>query len=281
MGLRDFVKNALPGSEEPDAGGQEEALQNVAPSRPQPADGLYDGYTSKEIAGKLKDMDHSKRTEALRHDEFIEEEWQGVKDAIDSDQELSEAYGVQDQQQVAKGGGEFCKHHAGTKIRTESYQPAQTTVVHQSHETNEAVNPSVGAADTSIGAETSETRTAGASRAQSSTFEMTVCKADKDGCPTSLKGFYNAADEQYKRRQSNTNDYNQAWEQEAERANEVDRDGEQERAGHEQAQEQSAEAEQDTGEFVFDDEPQSVDEEQSQTLGEPDVEQSQEFELSR
>ena len=133
-------------------------------------------------------------------------------------------------------------------------------MVHQSHAANEEFGPSVGFNDTSISGKSGETRTAGASRAQSSTREMTVCKADKDGCPTSLKGFYNAADEQYKRTQSNTNDYNQAWEQEAERANEAERDGEQERAGHEHGQAQSTAAEQDTGEFVFDDDPKSVDE---------------------
>jgi len=121
MGLRDFVKSAFPGGEEPDAGAEQDALEESVPSRAQPQDGLYDGYSSNEIAENLREMDHSQRTEALRHDQFIEEEWPGVKDAINSDQELSEAYGVQDEQQVEKGGGEFCKHHPGTKIRTESY----------------------------------------------------------------------------------------------------------------------------------------------------------------
>lgn len=279
MGLFDRLTSAIPGGDEPEADSQRSELAASTQSKPEPRDDLYDGYEPQEIAERLRDMNHVRRKEALRHDTFIQEEWPEVREAIESDPELSEDYGVDGEQQVEKGGGEFCKHHPGTKVRTETYQPSETTVVQQSRATTEELNSQLDASVASVGEKTDETLTAGAARQETSNYEMTVCKADRDDCPTSRKGFFNAADDQLERQQENTQAYNQAWDQEEERANEVDRDAEQERAGHERAQ--SAEAEQETGEFVFDDEPQSVDEAEEQTVGEPDVEQSQEFELSR
>lgn len=206
MGFKDRISSAynfvVPGAGgDPDGGEVQDDLRENIQETEQDNYSHLEGVSGEEIAHEISDMRHKDRLKLAKSDEFIENHWDRTSEAIRNNEELSEEFGLNDNNfSYAAGGGKGCEHHDNAPVESDPIDPQQSETVGQSEQKHENMNESLGASASKVGSEHGEAKSAHASHTETRQGqEMEHCQANPDDCKTSKQGFYQAAERRHEK----------------------------------------------------------------------------------
>lgn len=211
MSLKDRL-SGLVRSDSPDSQREMDILTgSQSENPPEPNEDLIE-LSEEEIAWRLTEMTHQERKDILEDESFILHHWKPTRKVIDENEELRKKYGQDGRQRGPIEGVKVCLNHEAL-LEEDPYKPKQQETVGHTHNVKKKrkVDASIeidtgnvpgmpsGKGSVTGGPGKDNTRQASAKQTEiTGSQTMTICMADPHDCPTSLKAFYQAADNMYK-----------------------------------------------------------------------------------